>query len=500
MKKFIVGIIILSIITSATIYITTTALFAAPNTMPLISRNIPVYASGDVAASASDSNYSTSWKGTLPGWVAYDLSGISDSQRNKILFAWYNCDTYDYDPTVLNKESYGMPKTYTIEANTAAGGSTAPTSGWKSLATVTNNVYHSRQHLIDFSGYNWVRINITAANGSNNSYVSINIDIHSAPQGATDSWIFYGDSITAGGMVLHAGNNFAQLINASKSSYYPAAECGGTGAILSSHGVSKIDTWLGVFPGKYVGIAFGTNDAWGNQTGADNYYKNIETIVKAVLAAGKIPCVSKIPWSTNTDINKNIPTYNAKIDELYQAYPGIIKGPDFEALFKNNTSYLSSDNVHPSDAGYTAMRKEWANTMLSSVYSGAVTSSSPSVPSSPSISTSTSLPSVSPSPSTLKTTSLPSVSTTSATLSSVSATLSIVNEWGTGGQAKVVVKNNGSAPTNGWSVSINSPGTISNIWGGKSSINTGNLTITNESWNAVIPAGGSVEVGFIYIK
>lgn len=47
---------------------------AAPEAMPLISRNVPAYASSDYPSSANDINYGTTLRGTIPGWIAYDLS------------------------------------------------------------------------------------------------------------------------------------------------------------------------------------------------------------------------------------------------------------------------------------------------------------------------------------------------------------------------------------------------------------------------------------------
>ena len=35
------------------------------------------------------------------------------------------------------------------------------------------------------------------------------------------------------------------------------------------------------FPGKYVSIAYGTNDAWGNTSGTEQYYNNMEYMVKS---------------------------------------------------------------------------------------------------------------------------------------------------------------------------------------------------------------------------
>ncbi|WP_010251596.1 dockerin type I domain-containing protein [Acetivibrio cellulolyticus] len=345
-----------------------------------ISRGVPAFGSVGVASNANDNNYGTAWYGGGTSWLAYDLSSVPVDQRKQIIVVWYNTDTYDYDTTQVNTSSYHKPKNYTIEANSASGGSSsAPTSGWTVLATVSNNNYHSRQHLVDFTGYNWIRINIT---DSLTNSVNINMDIHNASLGTQDDWIIYGDSITAGGTALNGNGKgtIAQIVNSTNSAHFPVVECGGTGSILSRHGSASIDAWLSVFPGKYVGVAFGTNDAWGNQTGADNYYKNMVTIVNAIISAGKVPVVAKIPWSNLTAISQNLPSYNAKIEELYLAYPEIIKGPDFYTFFQNNPTLISSDNVHPSTEGYNAMREQWAKVILS-IYENSTVTPTPSSPS-----------------------------------------------------------------------------------------------------------------------
>ncbi|HYH05365.1 MAG TPA: GDSL family lipase, partial [Bacillota bacterium] len=218
------------------------SLRAAPPTMPLISRNCPVFASSGTTTGANDANYGTTWRGAVPGWIAYDLSAIPQAKRSKVIVAWYNPDTYDYDFTIKNNWAYGIVKTYTIEGNTAASAITPPSSGWVPLATVSGNTYHSRQHLLTLTGYNWIRLNISEANGSSDtSGVSINLDIHDASQGADDSWIFYGDSITAGGMVVSGDNSFAQMVNLARPEFYPVAECGGIGGIFSTQGAQNID-------------------------------------------------------------------------------------------------------------------------------------------------------------------------------------------------------------------------------------------------------------------
>ncbi|MGN8830962.1 SGNH/GDSL hydrolase family protein [Selenomonas montiformis] len=345
----------------------TSAAFAAPiPATHLISRGVPAYASSDKPELANDANYQTTWNGKAPGWLAYDLSKVPQTSRAKSVVVWYS-SSYDYDPTIKQRLSYGNLQNYTIEGNTAAGGK-LPTSGWQTLVTVKDNVYHSRQHVLDLSKYNWVRVHVGTVDNASGPKAAINLDVYEAKDGLADDWIVYGDSITAGSGNF-SGSPYGpagQLVNAANPAYYPIFEYGGTGSIKSKDGVKNIDNWLSVFPGKYVGIVLGTNDSWGNGKNMEKYYENMDTIVQKVLAAGKVPVVGKIPWSAEPGVADNAPLYNAKIDELYKKYPkSVLKGPDFWAIFKDHRDWLGPDGVHPSPKGYGMMRKAWAETMLS---------------------------------------------------------------------------------------------------------------------------------------
>ncbi len=62
----------------------TSAAFAAPlPATQIISRGVPAYASSDKPELANDANYQTTWNGTAPGWLAYDLSQIPQASRAK---------------------------------------------------------------------------------------------------------------------------------------------------------------------------------------------------------------------------------------------------------------------------------------------------------------------------------------------------------------------------------------------------------------------------------
>ncbi len=344
---------------------------------PVISRNCPAYslANPATASAGNDEFYYSFWSGTAEDYLAYDLSDVPTEQRKKVLAAWYNA-TGQYDYTVVNQNSNAMPTDYTIEINKATGGE-YPESGWEVVETVTDNTLHSRQHVVDMEGYNWIRMNVQKADGKTGGSVQINFDIHNVSDGVEDSWIFFGDSITAGGMMNCYGTGFAEYVNQIDSKYYPAQENGGIGGIFSTDGKNNIDKWLSSFPGKYVSIAYGTNDAWGNQTGAQKYYENTVYMIEKVIEAGKTPILPKIPYATESGVNTYLDDYNAMVDKIYTEYPEVIKGPDFDAYFRENPDLLSSDGVHPSSEGYDGMRQLWAETMYNNVYTVASDNISP---------------------------------------------------------------------------------------------------------------------------
>lgn len=341
----------------------------------IISRGVPAYSGSNSNASfANDDFYYTSWNGSVNDYIAYDFSSVPESQRKKVLAVWYTLGTYDNIGVYVSKQN--EPVDYTIEVNSAQGGE-YPESGWETVETITENGFASRQHLVDMEGCNWLRMRVTKSSGSS---ISINFDVHDASNGINDSWIFFGDSITAGGMGNAYGTGYATYVNQLDERFFPIQENGGIGGITSLDGKENIDKWLSVSYAKYVSIAYGTNDCWGNPDKAETYYNNTKYMVDAILAAGKVPVLPKIPYSTNDDVGSNVGYYNAMIDRLYDEYGDkIIHGPDFEEFFRNNTWGLSGDGVHPSSEGYDAMRKLWAETMVENVYSKVQSGDNPDI-------------------------------------------------------------------------------------------------------------------------
>lgn len=351
--------------------------------MPVVSSGVPAYASS-VSGTNPPSNadgpiYDVfdyhSWKSAgVPAWIAYDLSAVPSNQRGLVDITWFNnTDAYDY-LVASGGTPEGMPKNYTIEANAAAGGTTAPATGWVTLAAITGNVLHSRQHVVDLTGYNWVRVNVSAVIGGSN-VVLMHLDVQdlSACGAPLDSWIFYGDSITLGATNYQeyydgSPDNFtiAQLVNAQLPQFWPAQEDGGTVGADTIDALDDIDGWLALFPGKYVDLSYGTNDA--GTMDPDVFYSNYAALVQKVLAAGKVPIVPKIPWGKTAAVQTYGPLLNAKIDALYSNFPQVIPGPDFWTFFEQNPNLITNGDVHPTDEGYGQMRQLWAQMMIQSVY------------------------------------------------------------------------------------------------------------------------------------
>ena len=73
---------------------------------------------------------------------------------------------------------------------------------------------------------------------------------------------------------------------------------------------------------------------------------------------------------------------------------------------------------------------------------------------------------------------------------------SVQDEWNGGFVAELLISNLGDEPIVGWTVSWNTPYTVTNAWNAIL-LTTGNMTeVTNETFNQTIPAGGSVAIGF----
>jgi len=323
--------------------------------MPLLSKSAPVFASTGPAVyngpdKGSDWDYKTSWGPTkMPAWLAYDLSAVPTNQRDQVLVVWNAPHASGYINDKV--EAYAvMPVDYTIEVNSAPGGAMPPATGWTELANVKNNNRGTVEHLVPLGKNNWVRMNITTSSDPTGA-LAIDLDVYSAPCGASDAWMFMGDSITYITMP-YAFSDVPPQVHAIKPNRWPVtfdAALGGTNTTTAN---LIIDTTMAGYPGRFVILAYGTNDHAAEL--------KMEGLVQKVIAVGKTPVVPHMPWSQSANIQTDGPLINAQIDALYKKYPEILPGPDLWATFKDRTDLIPAGDVHPNAAGQVELRKTWA--------------------------------------------------------------------------------------------------------------------------------------------
>ncbi|QBI56661.1 endo-1,4-beta-xylanase [Streptomonospora litoralis] len=75
---------------------------------------------------------------------------------------------------------------------------------------------------------------------------------------------------------------------------------------------------------------------------------------------------------------------------------------------------------------------------------------------------------------------------------------SVANEWNSGFTGQLTFTNNGSSALNGWDLQFDFADgqQVNNGWSAEWSQSGSTVTVSNASWNASVPAGGSVSVGF----
>ena len=355
---------------------------------PLISVGKMVTASAGVtnAANVVDGMYHgtpaaafpTTVSAASPGWIAIQIVGGADAGTDggtgpsRLMLAWTDGG---YMP--FNTLAAGAPAAYHVEVS---GDTTDGSDGtWTTVADVPANTVGARAHTFDFTGKTWVRFTVTAvATDSTNAPIATRIDeieVHdiSASSSArpADTWFFFGDSITQGAFQRDLNARFDTGIHADHPAYSPVMLNGGIAAELSHDGLRHIqqDGWLDpINPDfQHIAILFGTNDSWGDKDPASTDFEaSMNAIVDAVLAAGRVPILGRIPFASEmagqATMHATIPAFNAIIDNI-TATKNLPCGPDFYAYFQAHPEQLGPDGVHPAQTGYAAMNRLWTEAM-----------------------------------------------------------------------------------------------------------------------------------------
>ncbi|NQW48621.1 MAG: cellulose binding domain-containing protein, partial [Planctomycetes bacterium] len=77
----------------------------------------------------------------------------------------------------------------------------------------------------------------------------------------------------------------------------------------------------------------------------------------------------------------------------------------------------------------------------------------------------------------------------------------VTSKWETGFQGEIVLKNSTTTAINGWKLGFTAPWSVAAVWNGllvsKTALTGGTRFVVGDSgWNAAVPAGGSVSIGF----
>ena len=392
-----------------------------PKVMPIISRGKPTLSSMEswvLGTAATDGNYQQVWRSwdatgvqgipstSAPQWVRVDLSSVADADKTNV---WLDLrappqETFHYTGTLGSQSgstALGLPRDYTIEAHAASSAPSATDAGWVVLATITDNRQSPRVHTgLNLAGYNWFRIRCTDSSGptgTDNDDVEFQLDLRNIADGADDSILVLGDSISheawadrlvASIPYVAVGPPQDAIDAATGRAWPPVLHDAAVAGWLATTAYTNRADYIDTSPAKYVILGFGTNDAngapsaWTDKTdaGAVAYSTAMQNLIDYCEAAGKTVMFGKIPWANlNTWTQNNVQILNQVIDDLWAANPSVIHGPDLYSFFDAHHN-LIRDGLHPSFddanssqmyAGYTGYEHYlliWSSHLSSTIY------------------------------------------------------------------------------------------------------------------------------------
>ena len=289
-----------------------------------------------------------------PAWAAVEVG----TGRSRLLVVWHDPGWNEYDSVTS-----GAPAAYHIE--TSADSTDGSDGTWTEVVTVTDNPVRGREHSIEFLDQSWVRFVVTEAQpdatGVRLDELAIFDISDSGGELPEDTWFFMGDSITQGAFMRNLPDDawFESVVSESHADFFPAVIGGGVGGDLATQGLGDVEHWLELNPDmRYFAIGYGTNDSWGNKSvSSTSFESNMQGIIDAVLSAGRVPILARIPYSSTA--HETLDQFNAVIDRL-QADNGLPCGPDLYGWFLQHPEELGTDGVHPTNEGYLSMNRLWA--------------------------------------------------------------------------------------------------------------------------------------------
>lgn len=320
---------------------------------PLVSRGAPVASNHPRAGALVDGVYRGGkfWGGGFPtpqrpAWVALRLDG----GYRRLLLSWTSSGNHGYYDVF-----YGAPSDYRLE--TSADSSDGADGHWRTVVEVRGNPVRTRAHAFDFAGQRWVRLAVTGLPDKVNRWGLWldEIDVHDLSAGGDDIWVFFGDSVTAGvfDRAPEHQPSFAEIVSRLHPGFFPAMVDAGIPRLRAADAVTEVERVLELNPdARVVAVGVGSND---NDPVA--YRRDLDEVVRRIVAAGRIPVVQRIPFQTKYR-QDYVGPLAAMVDEVAREH-GLVPGPDLYAWFKARPGELR-DTLHPDDAGAVVMSWLWA--------------------------------------------------------------------------------------------------------------------------------------------
>jgi hypothetical protein len=207
--------------------------------------------------------------------------------------------------------------------------------------------------------------------------------VYDAAAGLDDAFVIFGDSITMLSVRFDVATAITERLGTlTGGSHRPFVENAGigfdkmNGAPPSSYDTDarvRLTDYLPLFPGRYVGLAYGTNDSVNNTSEIGGFKAALRTCLDKIIVAGKVPLVATIPWGVSGDSVSALQK-NGYIQEVLAepAYLGkVVPGPDLYGFFSqpaNQHFITDNDGIHPSLAGQDEWRRLWAEAIYHNVY------------------------------------------------------------------------------------------------------------------------------------
>ncbi len=301
-----------------------------------------------------------------------------------------------------NSGSYPESNPRNYEMQVSADSTDGVDGTWQTLLTITDNDRSQRTHklTVPAGGYNWLRMRVTDGNADASPTPGNDFGLREirlfAPTGSgnrPDSFVIYGDSLTASNFETIGSTGFAADVKALRGVEQDMmlttfGLSGQNSSGLVNHAGIDYDIYDALAlddmqtNAYFWGIGLGTNDANDpedaigvNGFNVEEYGSRLDAAVADLIASGRVPIVARIP-----DTDESLGGYGtlvtkrkilADIDAVVAKYR-LVPGPDFYTAFRynieeENSTYFGADGTHHSDAGTITMIDMWAEAFTSAV-------------------------------------------------------------------------------------------------------------------------------------